>query len=545
MKSSRLLPWMALLAGSLLLAREPLLEAVGERRLTLDAAVAIALCQNPLVLNAKAEIERAKGQVIEIRSQALPHVNVSAIYQQQDPNLLKGQAGMAGGQRLGTAPTPTPVRPPALPSPTPIPTPVPTPTVTPTPSPGVIPTPTPIPTPTATPSPSASPLPSPSPQPSATPGFFIQDKTWQVTVQTSQLLYSGGQVRAAIAMARLARDSSYFRLRDAVNTVVATVRSQFYEVLINQALVRVQEESVALLESQLSDQRKRYAAGTVPWFNVLQAEVALANARPSLIQAKNNYHLSQLQLAKTLGYDTHRLPPQREPFCVVGTLDIPAVSMDLACALQTAREHNPSLKAQRQNILIEVQDILVQKAGYKPTLTANAGYIIENNRLSSNLGDVLTGWFFTLQGNWAIFDGLETYGKVKQARARLEQAKVNYEDTVQQVDLQVQQAWANLLQARETILSGRATVEQATEAVRLARERLGAGAGTQLDVLNAAVQLTQAQTTELQARSTYHSALAEFDRVTGIATKYSETFQDPPDCKRPCATPSRPVPHAK
>ena len=206
--------------------------------------------------------------------------------------------------------------------------------------------------------------------------------------------------------------------------------------------------------------------------------------------------------------------------------------MDLACALQTARERNPSLKAQRQNILIEVEDILLQKAGYKPTLTANAGYTVENNRLSKDLTDVVNGWFFGVQGNWNIFDGGETYGKVKEARARLEEAKINYEDTVQQVDLQVQQAWANLLQAKETITSGQATVEQATEALRLARERLSAGAGVQLDVLNATVQLTQAQTTELQARNSYNAALAEFDRVTALCTKYDETFKDPLTAKR-------------
>jgi len=361
----------------------------------------------------------------------------------------------------------------------------------------------------------------------------IQDKTWQVNVQANQVLYSGGQVESALRMAKLTQDSTYFKLRDVINTVIATVRTQFYQVLVDRALIAVQEESVALLSSQLADQESRYKAGTVPHYNVLQAQVALANARPNLIAAKNNYHLAQLQLAKTLGYETHRLPAQTEPFNAIGELSIPEVSVDLACALQSARERNPSLKAQRQNILIEVEDILLQKAGYKPTLTANVGYTLENNRLSHSLADTVNGYFFGVQGNWAIFDGGTTYGKVKQARAKLEQAKINYEDTVQQVDLAVQQAWANLLQARETITSGRATVAQATEALRLARERLAAGAGTQLDVLNATVQLTQAQTTELQARNSYNAALAEFDRVTALCTKYDETFKDPLTAKRP------------
>jgi len=54
--------------------------------------------------------------------------------------------------------------------------------------------------------------------------------------------------------------------------------------------------------------------------------------------------------------------------------------------------------------------------------------------------------------------------------------------------------------------------------------RLDAGAGTQLDVLNAQVQLTTAQSTRLQALFGYISSLAEFDRVTGTESTYTESF---------------------
>ena len=69
-------------------------------------------------------------------------------------------------------------------------------------------------------------------------------------------------------------------------------------------------------------------------------------------------------------------------------------------------------------------------------------------------------------------------------------------------------------------------VEQAEEAVRLAKARLDAGAGTQLDVLNAQVQLTTAQSTRLQALFGYNSSLAEFDRSIGLQTRYTEEFED-------------------
>ena len=468
--------------------------------LTLDAAIAIALRQNPLIRDAKAEIERAKGQVIEVRSELLPQVNLSAVYQQEARDLVAGQtSAMAATTGVSNTSTPTP-----------------TPTPAPSPSPGSSPTPTPKPTPAATPIPSV----------------FTQDKSWQVTVEVSQVLYSGGRITAALRMAKLSRDAAGLKLRDTINTVLADVRSQFYNVLATRALIKVQEESVAYLDAQWKDQKKRYATGSVPQFNVLQAEVALANARPNLIQARNNYHIAQLTLAKTMGCEPS-VPSWQEPFQALGDLSIPAPALDLGGGLKAARECNPSLEAKRLSICIQLQNILVQKSGYKPTLNANAGYTVENDRLSSNLGDEVHGWYFTVQGNWAIFDGFATYGKVKQARARLEQAKASYEEAMQQTDLDVQKAWANLQEARETITGGCETVRQATEALRLARERLAVGAGTQLDVLNAVVQLTQAQTTELQARATYNSALAEFDRVTAAAVVEKNSGPPPVACPTP------------
>src|SRR5439155_15391611 len=90
------------------------------------------------------------------------------------------------------------------------------------------------------------------------------------------------------------RDSAYFAFRNVLDQVIATVKTQFYQVVVNKELIAVQEESVHLLESQLKDQQNRFEAGTVPRFNVLQAEVALYNQIPQLIQARNAYRISQL-----------------------------------------------------------------------------------------------------------------------------------------------------------------------------------------------------------------------------------------------------------
>jgi outer membrane protein TolC len=355
--------------------------------------------------------------------------------------------------------------------------------------------------------------------------YFTQNNTWRVALEVKQVLYSGGSVGASIQAAKLKRDAAVFSVRDVVDRVVGLVRQEFYQVLATSALIGVAEESVELATQQLNDARNRFEAGTVPRFNVLRAEVELASVRPALIRARNDHLIAQLQLAKTLGLDAS--PGGKPGFECVGEMRITDDLLGLADALSTARARRASLKALRQQILIEKEQMVVALAGYKPRVDARGGYEIFNSRNSRQLDDSVNGYFLGLTGSWKIFDGFETSGQVAQAKARMQTSVVSYDDAVLTVELEVQKAHADLRQFRETIESQQKNVQQALEALRLAQERLSAGAGTQLEVLDARVALTRARTTELQARADYMRSLAEFDRAVAANTVYTESFKDP------------------
>ena len=364
----------------------------------------------------------------------------------------------------------------------------------------------------------------------ANPGFDFglvnNNQSWNVAIQINQNLWSGWKNQANFSAARLANDSAFYSLRQTIDKVVADTKKLFYDVIFNRALIRVREESVAVLQSQLQDQQSRFEAGTVPRFNVLQAEVALANAIPPVIQARNALRISQFALVKQLGLD-YPSDPALVPIDVLGQLDYDPIKIDLAKSVFTALTRNPSLKVQRQNILIGNEQLKAALSGFQPTLNATAGYQAFNVPTSSSLDDAVNGLFFGVTGSWNIFDGLATVGATQAARASLQQSMINYDNGARGIELDVQRAVSNLIEAQEVIDSQRANVVQATEALRLSRERLDAGAGTQLDVLNAQVSLLQAQTTELEGRFRYITALAEYNRVLSLDTVYADTYDDP------------------
>jgi len=366
-------------------------------------------------------------------------------------------------------------------------------------------------------------------------GGSVNNEAWSVNVEFSQLIYDGGAAVSGIRAALSDEQEAYYRLRGVIDNVISQVKTNFYEVVLNRALIIANQQSVDLLAEQLKDQQNRYEAGTVPRFNVLQAEVALANAKPPLIQAENNYRVSMYRLVRLLGMDYPPGFPSEVPFNVVGKLEYKPRTFNSDESVRTAVARNPDLKAQRQLILGEAARVDKEFAGYLPQIRASAAQTNESNILTSNLTNMANGWFFGVKGSWAVWDGLLTYGNVKSAKARMEQAKINYDNGVREVILQVQQAISKLLEARQTVDSQEASVVQGVEALRLAQERLDAGAGTQLDVLNQQTSLLQSQTFLLQAYYSYIQGLAEYDRALSLDTRFQDIFDDPltkPQAKR-------------
>ncbi|MEP6936699.1 MAG: TolC family protein [Chthoniobacterales bacterium] len=460
------------------------------RVFTLDQAILTALQQNPDILRARQEIERTKGVYLEFRAGALPRVDAKGTFQDTDPRLNRftgdGGTGRTTGTGLG----------------------------------GGIGTGT-----------------------SVSLGGGAE-RRYSLQLQATQVVFAGGRIVSQIRSADFQRDSSYFAFRNEVDQIISTVRQQFYLVLLDRALIGVQEESVKLLQSQLQDQQNRFEAGTVPRFNVLQAQVALSNQYPQLIAARNNFRIAQLQLAKTLGLDYDPARGGGPPIEIVGELRFEPRGMPLTSAIEIAKQNRPFLKQQKANVLSNSAQVGVARSGFFPQLSATGAYDFSSSPLTDNIHDVRSGYIVGGTGSWAIWDWGETYGRLKQAQAALEQSKIGLDDAGRQVELEVQQAFSNLQQGRELVQSQSKNVEQAAEALRLASARLGAGAGTQLEVLDARVQLTTAQSTQLQALYTYNAALAEFDRVTATEITYSSRV-DEPVTRRKLRTDPAPTPGVK
>ncbi|MDB6094749.1 MAG: outer rane efflux protein [Verrucomicrobia bacterium] len=345
------------------------------------------------------------------------------------------------------------------------------------------------------------------------------DRYWAISLTATQTLFAGGGVRSAIRSSELTREAAILDLKAVINDALLDVRTSFFTVLLNREKISVQEKNLELLQQQLKNVTNRFEAGTVSSFERLRSEVAVANAQVPLITARNDYRLSIESLRQALGFTTNKQEDFRKVPTFTGTLDYTPATFDLQSSFDAAQANRPDL--QRLAKLTNSREELVTTARSTryPNVQAFGGYELRKG-VTNDFGDSRDGWLIGLQSNWAIFDGRATAGRVAQARSLLEQTKLSLTEAELNVEVEVRRAYSTLQQSTELADASKKVVEQAEEAVRLATARYDAGTATQLDVLQAQVDLTTARINQLQAYYSYNVSVAALRRAMGQSDEF-------------------------
>lgn len=340
------------------------------------------------------------------------------------------------------------------------------------------------------------------------------DSSWKIDVQVRQVLYAGGSLQARHRSRSEQLEAARLTYTAAINDTLLAVRTQFNAVLLDRELIGVREEALQVLESALANARHRRNAGAGSEFDVLRAEVAVANARPALIHARNAYRTMQDRLRATLGAPSTSLSLPTE-LGLEGTLEVPRVEIALVDALTSAHQHRPELLQQEHLIRAASEGVTAARSGYLPTVSASLGYEWTKPSLISTPLNRLDGWTAGVQASWNIFDARATSGRVATARAQLNAANYAAEESRLVVEVEVRQAHSALGEAAELLVSSAQVVTQARESLRMAQARFDAGTAMQLDVLSAQAALTDARANHATAQHDYAVALASLQRAMG------------------------------
>ncbi|HEY4282573.1 MAG TPA: TolC family protein [Chthoniobacterales bacterium] len=340
----------------------------------------------------------------------------------------------------------------------------------------------------------------------------LRDEDYSANVRVIQNLYTGGAVTSQLAIARLNLEKQELELKAVSNRVSMDVRVAFNELLLNRAKVRVHEQSFGVLEQELKSQQERFGAGLVGQLNVHRAEVAVANEKTEVIDAETSVSNSYLHLSELLGRDTD--PKSTKPIWeVTGQLQYAPVRPDLNSCLARADSERPELQSRLKDVEIERWQENLDRSEMRPQVEAFSGYELYNERDPAVGPEFNHGYVFGLNARWHIFDGYATKGKLIATRARLEAAEQAVAAMRLSVSSEVRSAFLDLEQADRLLEAETKSVQTADESLEIAKANVGAGLGTQLDILQAAADVTRTRTTRLNGIYLHNAALAKLARA--------------------------------
>jgi len=348
----------------------------------------------------------------------------------------------------------------------------------------------------------------------------LRQEDYNAILRLEQNLYTGGAVTSQVAIAQLNIAKANYELQEIANRVTMDVRIAFNDLLLNRAKIRVHEDSVRVLNEELKSQQEQLSAGMVSKLNVQRAEVALANEEPELFNAQTELKNSYLRLAELFGTD---VPSGRQapPFEISGELEYRPNHADLNDCLARADLNRAVIKAREKDIEIEDRQYVLDRSAMRPHVRAFSGYEVYSERDPDVGPEFNYGGVVGINATWNIFDGFATKGRMQATRARREAAVQALAAARRSVASEVRSAFLDLQQADRVLESETKNVQTADESLEMTKGNLAAGLGTQLDVLQAASDVTRTRTTRLSAIYLHNVALA---RLTHACVSSAEAL---------------------
>src|SRR6266436_2608352 len=340
----------------------------------------------------------------------------------------------------------------------------------------------------------------------------LRQEDYNAIVKLEQNLYTGGAVSSQVAIAQLNIAKANYDLQETISRVTMDVRIAFNELLLNREKVRVHEDSVQVFDQELKGEQENFNAGIVGKLNVQRAEVALANERPELFNAQTDLKNSYLRLAELLGIDL-RPGAQAAPIDVAGELEYRPNHPDLNECLARADANRGIVKARAKDIELEDRQYVLDRSATLPHVRAFSGYEVYSERDPDVGPEFNYGGVIGINATWNIFDGFATKGRMQATRARREAAVQALAAARRSVASEVRSAFLDLQQADRVLETETENVQTADQTLESAKANFGAGLGTQLDILQAASDVTRTRTTRLSAIYLHNVAIARLARA--------------------------------
>jgi outer membrane protein len=336
----------------------------------------------------------------------------------------------------------------------------------------------------------------------------------RASLSANQNIYDFGRTLYGIKEAAALKEATEFSLVDTRMSVIVNVKNAYYNLIKAKRLEEVYAEAVALAQDQINRTQTMMDIGLASQAEVFQARVTLGRNKTDLITQRNNVEIARADLNNALG---------QNPSTLIDVIEdeikpiFPAYTFEEA--VETALKNNQALKAREQEVRANLYAVKGAKGRYFPTLGAGFNYSRSNEDISRVYTTDLDLDYVISVGVSAdlnIFNGFADKAAVQRQTINHQIAVEDLAENKRLLIVSVKQYFLELAAYKEIVEINEQNIEAAQENLRLQTEKRNVGSGTELEVTQAQVELTQAQAGYVNAEYDAKISRARLEAEMGI-----------------------------
>jgi outer membrane protein TolC len=323
--------------------------------------------------------------------------------------------------------------------------------------------------------------------------------------------------KPGIINAKLQERQSQLSVIDKETDIAALLKQTYIRILVLQERIKLQHESLARNEKALQDAKSLLAQGRALRVDTLRAYTSVKNLEPDLLKLSYAIEVSKQQLRTLTGLDS------LQEIELTDALVLPAASPLLSeeAVFIEAKIHRADLQSLDLQQQQADQQIRIAAAGMKPSVSLTAQYLIQTQ---TNHFEYFNAFypstpFVGAQFTVPVFNGNSNKAKVKQARIVKDQSVLRSQQANEELKTAVKQAVANVRETAARIKTSANVKETARLSYEITQYRYAKAVASRLELTDAELAYTQAQSNYLEAIYDYLSANIEIERTMGVSGK--------------------------
>jgi outer membrane protein len=309
-----------------------------------------------------------------------------------------------------------------------------------------------------------------------------------VGLRVTQNLFRGYRTRNARLEADAGIAASRQSLASIVQNVLFDAAQAYMNVLSDQALLKLQRESVQFLGEQLKADQDRFEVGEGTRTDVAQTRARLSAAQSDVSLAEANLNASRAVYRQVIGMEPAKLAP--------GYSYKRLHPGSLAKGLESGQAKHPAILAAIYNADAAAFVVKQIEGELLPTIslegTADHIFGIDNSGYTNSAA--ITGRLSV-----PLYQGGGVSARVRQAKETQGMRQIEVDVRRAQIRAAVVSSWGQLEAANAAIIAASAQVEAARIALSGVQEEQRVGQRTTLDVLIAEQELVNARRTQIVA----------------------------------------------